>query len=149
MIWGAISSRGHAGLWFMPKGTTINGTVYLEILKEKLPPFMELHRTTFFQHDGAPCHNVKAVREWLAQSGFQILGPWPGNSPDLNPIENAWTQVKKQVAAMHPNSLQDMIKAVETVWTQKVSPDYCKKLCRSMPDRIRSVLKNKGKHTKY
>jgi hypothetical protein len=59
----------------MSKGSTINRTVYLGILQEKLLMFMGIRGTTFFQHDGAPCHNAKVVREWLAQSGFQVLGP--------------------------------------------------------------------------
>ncbi|CAM1299525.1 Uncharacterised protein r2_g945 [Pycnogonum litorale] len=32
MVWGAICASGRCGLWFMPEGTSINGTVYLEVL---------------------------------------------------------------------------------------------------------------------
>ena len=88
MIWGAISAFGRGGIWFMPQNTTINGEVYLNILKQKLPTFMSMHGTQYFQHDGAPCHNAKVVISWLHNSGVKILGPWPGNSPDLNVIEN-------------------------------------------------------------
>ena len=35
MVWGAICANGGCGLWFMPKGTFINGAVYLNVLKEK------------------------------------------------------------------------------------------------------------------
>ena len=72
----------------MPEGTSVNGTVYLNVLKKKLPIFMEINCYTHFQHDGAPCYQRKAVKKWLDDNGFQILGPWPGNSLDLNPIEN-------------------------------------------------------------
>ena len=40
-----------------------------------------------FQHDGAPCHKAKVITKWLGEQNIDILGPWPGNSPDLNPIE--------------------------------------------------------------
>jgi transposase len=73
MIWGAISAFGRAGLWFMPPNTTINGQTYLNVLKQKLPTFMSVHGTQFFQHDGAPCHTSKVVTDWLHISGVKIL----------------------------------------------------------------------------
>ena len=45
MIWAAISAGGRSGLWFMPEGTSINGTMYLEVLKSKVPSFMEIKST--------------------------------------------------------------------------------------------------------
>ena len=36
MIWGAMSCRGAAGLYFIPPNTTTNGPKYMELLKEKL-----------------------------------------------------------------------------------------------------------------
>ena len=42
MVWGAIAAAGRSGLWFMPDGTKINGMVYLEVLKEKVPLFMDI-----------------------------------------------------------------------------------------------------------
>jgi len=44
MVWGAICAKGRCGLWFMPEGTSINGAVYLNILKEKLPIFMGINQ---------------------------------------------------------------------------------------------------------
>ena len=72
----------------MPKGTSIIGTVYLDELKEKLPLFMDTNQCTHYQHDGAPCHQTKSVKIWIAKQGFQIFGPWSKNFPDPNPIEN-------------------------------------------------------------
>ena len=60
---GAICVNGRCGLWFMPEGTYVNETVYLNVLKEKLPIFMEINCCTHFQHDGAPCHQTKAFKK--------------------------------------------------------------------------------------
>jgi len=35
MIWGAISTQGTAGLFFLDPGTTMNGKKYLELMNEK------------------------------------------------------------------------------------------------------------------
>ena len=61
MVWGAICANERCDLWFMPEGTSINGTVYLNVLKEKLPNSMEIYRCNHFRHDGAPCHRTKTV----------------------------------------------------------------------------------------
>ena len=42
MVWGAIAAAGRSGLWFVPDGTTINRMVYLEVLKERVPLFMDI-----------------------------------------------------------------------------------------------------------
>ena len=56
MVWGAICASGRCSLWFAPEGITMNGDVYLDILKDKLLTFMEIRGCNYFQHDGAPCH---------------------------------------------------------------------------------------------
>ncbi|XP_065642782.1 uncharacterized protein LOC136074396 [Hydra vulgaris] len=100
----------------MPKNTTINGAVYLRILMDKLPPFVPIHGITHFQHDGAPCHGTKAVKDWLRSENIPLLEPWPGNSPDLNIIENVWTLMKQKIAAHSPSSEDDLIN-----WIKRVS----------------------------
>ena len=149
MIWGAMSASGRAGLWFMPSDTTITGQVYLNILKEKLQPFMDLHQTTVFQHDGAPSHKTKAVAQWLSDQGYQVLDPWPGNSPDLNIIEHVWYTMKRKVAEKNPSSSDEPKKKIKVVWVSEITQEYCKRLVHSMPDRIAAVLHNKGGPTKY
>ena len=139
MIWGSISSKGHGELRFMPKGTTINGIVYLNLLKEKLANFMTIHDTTYFQQDGALCHKTKAVKAWIEKPGYQLLAPWPGSLPDLNPIENCWVTMKKQVTKLN----------IKLVWTNYITPEYSQSLIHSMPRRIQCVLSKKGGHSKY
>lgn len=149
MVWGAISANGRCGLSFLPPKTIMNGQKYLEILKEKLPAFMEIKNTTIFQQDGAPCHTCKSVKSWLETEDFELLQPWPGNSPDLNPIENCWTTLKMKVSEKLPTSFAHLCEAIKEVWVKEISVDYCRKLVHSMPDRIDEVLKNKGLPTKY
>ena len=149
MVWGAICANGRCELWFMPEETSVNGTVYHNVLKEKLLIFMEINCCTHFQHDGAPCHQTKTVKKWLDNNGFQILGLWLGNSPHLNPFEKCWVMLKENVAERNSNSLSHVELAIKEVWITENTPEYCEKICISMPGRIQAVLKNKGLLTKY
>lgn len=149
MIWGAITAQHRCGLWFMPPNTTINGQVYLTILQEKLRIFMDITNTNCFQHDGAPCHRSKLVSNWLRNEGVEVLGPWPGNSPDLNPIENAWDFMKNCVSKLEPTSIDDLQQKIKLVWTQQIPREYLQKLIHSMPARLEACLRAKGGHTRY
>ena len=69
---------------------------------------MNITNTKKFQHDGAPCHRAKLVSSWLRENGVDVIGPWPGNSPDLNPIENCWNSLKNEVQKLRPSSSDDL-----------------------------------------
>ena len=155
MVWGSFCGKGRAVLWFMPKNTTINAQKYISILEEKLFIHMQVHRCTVFQHDapgctdGAPCHRAATVTNRLRDHQVEVLGPSPGSSPDLNPMENMWLFMQRKVAETNPSSEKELISAIKRVWTADITPDYCRNLVRSMPDRIKAVLANKGGHTRY
>ena len=75
---------------------------------------------------------------------------WPGNSPDLNPIENVWKIMKDKVMQHGQGvSLPTLVQTIKQVWTQELDMAYFKKLSDSMPDRLRAVIKAKGQMTKY
>ena len=130
MIWGAMSKSGTAGLYFLPQGTTMNGTKYVELLREKLKLHMYIHQCSIFMHDGAPCHRSKVVQNFLAKVKVSTL-------------------VKKKVADKQPSSIESLKEAIKEVWTKEISAEYCSNLILSMPRRIQAVMKSKGRHTKY
>jgi len=71
-----------------------NGAVYLDALKEKLPSFMTIHGCDKLQQDSPPCQQTKDEKQWQTQNDIELLGPWRGNFPDLNPVENSWSLLK-------------------------------------------------------
>ena len=149
MIWGCFSGAGgRGGLYFLPKNTTMNGTRYREVLEEHLLPFKDIHGFEIFMHDGAPCHKTLAVKSFLQENDIDIL-EWPGNSPDLNPIENVWGFMKRKLRSMDTSSVPRMVKVIKDVWLRELDPEYFRKLSHSMPKRIAEVLQKKGALLKY
>jgi hypothetical protein len=68
MVWGCfLAAVGRRGLFFLPKNTTMNGEMYPTVLLNHLLPFMEIHSSTHFLQDGAPCHTTKK-RSFLGPS---------------------------------------------------------------------------------
>ena len=97
MIWGTMSCRGAAGLYFILLDTTLNGMWYVELLIEKLKLHMRNNGCMIFVQDGGPCHSSKVVTEFLKKNKISVL-EWPGNSSDLNLMKNLWTMMKDKVA---------------------------------------------------
>lgn len=149
MVWGAISANGRAGIHIMPPGQTVNAARYLVILQEKLPTWLPLRNCSIFQQDGAPCHQARVVKNWFETQGIQLLDPWPGSSPDLNPIENCWSILKNKIVKLNPTSINDLTKKIYQIWTTEITTEYCKSLIDSMPKRIIAVLNAKGHYSKY
>lgn len=148
MVWGSISATGPQELWIQPQNTTINAQGYLQILQNSLQASLEAGGCHYLLQDGAPCHSARLVKTWLQQQGVQLIGPWPGSSPDLNVIENCWGILKKKISSHRPSSIADLEVKIRGAWTS-ISPDYCQKLVSSMPARIKSVLKAKGHSSSY
>lgn len=148
MVWGSISAKGRGGIFFLPTGMTMNSKMYLNVLKDKLCLHMGIHNTETLMHDGAPCHRAKIVSDWLLSNSINVL-KWPGNSPDCNPIENLWSVMKNHVADMRPKNAIDLKNCIRTVWTTKISKEYCAELIHSMPRRLAAIIKSKGYWTRY
>ena len=74
----------------------------------------------------------------------------PAQSIDLNPIEQLWQYLKRQLATYEsePVSVHELWECVEKEW-EKIPVEVCTNLIESMPKHIVAVIKAKGGHTKY
>jgi hypothetical protein len=150
MVWGAISVHGTSRLHIVEGN--MNQVKYIEVLKGRLlPQIREWYgqEPWIFQQDSAPCHTGKSVKAWFAQNGVQVL-PWPGNSPDMNPIETLWAVLKNEIHTEPINTKRELICRLINVWfhSQKIQV-MCKTLINDMPIRVKALLTAKGGQTKY
>uniref|UniRef100_A0A8C5MZ74 Transposase Tc1-like domain-containing protein n=1 Tax=Leptobrachium leishanense TaxID=445787 RepID=A0A8C5MZ74_9ANUR len=86
-------------------------------------------------------------RAWLQIKGWNIL-EWPSQSPDLNPIENLWWDLKKAVAVRKPKNVTELEALAHDEWA-KIPVDRCKTLVSSYASRLKAVITVKGCCTKY
>lgn len=87
MICGKISMPVTSIVHFLPPKTTMNGSRYLNLLRDKLKFHMQFHRCPILIQDRSLCHTSKAVRDFLKAEQIQVID-WPINCSDSSPIEN-------------------------------------------------------------
>ena len=75
---------------------------------------------------------------------------WPTNSPNWNPIENVWLNIKSVVrsAIKLPGKKEELKICIRAIW-KKYKVETCQKLINSIPERCKNVLQMKGYPTKY
>jgi transposase len=152
MMWACFIGRsGRGGMYALPQNTTMNGEKYKVVLEDHLIPFMKATKTPYFLQDGAPCHKSKVVMNHLKQyeKEFTIMD-WPGNSPDLNPIENCWSYMKRKLKGDSTiTSARKLEDAIKLMWVKDMDLKYFQNLADSMPKRIKWVLEHNGEMTNY
>lgn len=143
MLWGCFSASGTGNL------VRVEGIMkkeqYVKILQENLKQSavkLGLGRRFVFQHDNDPKHTSALVKNYLHKAKVNVID-WPAQSPDLNPIENLWCQLKTQVHARRPSNLQELETFAKEEWA-KIPQETCLKLIENYSKRLLGVIKQKG-----
>ena len=141
MVWGCFSWNG-VGSLYRVKGI-MKKEQYRQILIHHMrPSASRLHGNDYiFQHDNDPKHTSNVIKNYLQNQGIEVL-PWPAQSPDLNPIENLWSEIDRQLEKRESNSEDELFECLKETW-EALSVDYIHKLVESMPKRCAEVLKNR------
>ncbi|GFW58590.1 transposable element Tcb1 transposase [Trichonephila clavipes] len=118
MVWAGIMINGRTRLHVVANGT-MTGQRYID---KVLLPHVRLFRGALgdkfvFMDDNVTCHRTLAVQDCLDSEGIQRL-VWPARSPDLNPIENVWDALGRQVAGRNypPTNKNTLIRALTEEW---------------------------------
>jgi len=150
MVWSVISFKGPGRLYVVDG--MMNAEQYKNVLETRLIPQLEdwfPDGNCVYMQDGAPCHTANVIKDFFDDIGMEVL-PWPGNSPDMNPIEGIWYNLKDRVNEVTTTNKRDLIERIINVWFH--NPDIAQLIAKyyaSMPNRIAALIKAKGGATKY
>lgn len=173
MIWGAILGDGGKKIiviWEKDNWGSITARTYInDILIPRLQPFwlQESQRTQqnlWLMEDGAPAHRARStqlrklfpssfisnyIQNFRDQFGIPSLN-WPASSPDLNPIENIWSILKRRLhdRRPRPRGKAAITEAVLEEW-DLITEEDIDKCIRNMSERIEAVIAANGGHTRW
>lgn len=152
MFWGSISGKygRHKGLFWEKDWETINEGSYcgiiIPVVDEILQQYPELH----FQQDNAKGHASAFTKSVIQAAGLRVI-EWPPCSPDLNPIETIWDDMKDYIQRHYPQvhaSYKRLRQAVQEAW-ESITHDRIRELVHSMRERCQAVIDADGWYTKY
>ena len=72
----------------------------------------------------------------------------PPQYPDLSSIEHLWVIIEKEVRKHHIASKITLKNSIREVWSE-IPDQTTKNLVRSIPNRLREVIKQKGYAARY
>jgi len=124
----AVSPRGN--MRFMCVEGRVNAGLFIEFLKRLIH---NAPKKVFLIVDGHPSHKAKKVQRFVDSVSDQLeLHFLPPYSPDLNPDELVWNDLKNNAVRRTPFSDKEDMKKVITSFLRSI---------QKMPERIRSYFR--------
>jgi len=150
-VWGFFYSYGRGDL--IQIDGRLTAVQYRELLEVVLLPIVRNNfpgAVVHFIQDNSSIHRARMVIEWFQNHPEIELVPWPSKSPDLNPIENIWGDIIKDMEFFRSRNQDEVFDKVKSIWDGYARrPQYWRKLAHSMPTRLQRVIQANGRWTKY
>ena len=125
--WAGISCRGATSICVFTG--IMDSEVYIKILEHHLLPFLHdvypaNHR---FMQDNDPKHCSRITKRFLQEKGINWW-PTPPESPDLNPIEKVWNELKRFIEAQFkPFTKEELVQGILEFWRLRMTPQKCRR----------------------
>jgi transposase len=148
-VWGCFSANGVGN--FVKINGTLVATKYKQILIRNVNPSAKKlfgeNINFIFQQDNDPKHTAHIIQKYFSNKNWEIM-EWPAQSPDLNPIENLWSDIKRRTKDRKPKNEDELFNIMKQAWIE-TETSYLDNLITSMPRRCQAVIEANGLHTKY
>ena len=160
IVWGCFWGKRRGPLVPL-REASVNRHVYIRLLDAQLGPLMQEIADEvgdpLFQQDNSKVHTARDTMAWLDENRID-LEDHPPLSPDLNPIEHAWVELKRRLHKQYPDILNTpggpervrdrLAEVLPLVW-ETIPESVFEKLWKSMPSRVAAVIEARGWYTKY
>ena len=148
-VWGGISRHGATKIRIFDG--IMDADLFCNVLETMLVPFIRHklpdHR---FMQDNDPKHTSRQAQVFFEQESIYW---WrnPPESPDLNPIEDLWHELKFYLESkVKPRNKQELVDGIRTFWERKVTLEKCAKyIDHVLHKAIPAVVEARGAATKY
>lgn len=154
-VWGGVLGHRVVGPYFFDD--PLNGQTYLDFLQNDFQLYLDdlplnVIRRLWFQHDGAPPHNSRIVRDYLNQEfkdrwiGRGGPVPWPARSPDLTkPDFFLWGFVHDRVYRTEVTTRANMQERIREAF-HSIDHATLEAVNESFLKRIEECLAQQGRH---
>lgn len=153
-LWGWMSAAGPGEL--VRTGRRMNAAQYIEILETVMLPSVRAvygDENVLYVQDNSAVHSSRLVREWFERHPQFTLVAWPAKSPDLNPIENLWSDIVRRwgdnLGGNQIRNVNELHLHSSNVWESYRYNAICGNLVQSMHRRLQDTIDNNGLWTKY
>lgn len=147
MVQGAILYNGLSNLVILSQ--RVNSEVYCRVIQEELLSFTEsnVEYTCIFQQDNAKGHRSAHTIDWPGDNDVYLL-PQPAWSHDLNPTENVWDVLTRQVDKNQRqfSAFSDLENCILDCQSQ-LQTDLLHKLNGPVPECYTQAIEKQGKCT--
>eukprot|EP00703_Trepomonas_sp_PC1_P000857 JAP95749.1 Transposable element Tcb2 transposase [Trepomonas sp. PC1] len=142
MVWGGFSFETKTDLYVTEVDTErIDSVMYSRIIRQYAQEELIDFDLTL-QQDNAPIHTSAYTLRELALMGISVM-EWPPHSPDLNPIEHLWANIKYKLRGLKITDRQSFIDIVRGEW-RAYPQDTLKNYIKSMPQRVQACIDAEG-----
>ena len=94
--------------------------------------------------DNAPCHKSRRTQVYLQMNNIHHFLT-PPQSPDLNPIELVWHDMKVFISnEVKPETEAELVAGIQRFWKEKVNKEYCSSKINHIFKVLRVIEKNNG-----
>ena len=148
-VWAGISKHGATKVCIFDG--IMDADLFCNILESTLVPFVREklpdHR---FVQDNDPKHTSRRAQAFYEEKNINWWRT-PPESPDLNPIENLWHELKFYLESkVKPRNKQELVDGIKKFWERKVTAEKCVKyIDHVLYKAIPAIIESGGAATKF
>ena len=149
-VWAGISKKGPTPACIFEG--IMDASLFCNILQQMLLPFVRQSfpppATHRFMQDNDPKHTSRAAQQFFINAGINWWRT-PAESPDMNPIENLWHELKEFIhREVKPTTKDELVREIRDFWAT-VDEYKCRRYIGHLRKVLPKVVEKNGCATGY